>query len=57
MDEDDIDGCDEVGSESGEILEDWKVDTFVLFADIDPEDDEAIAKRLAEWEELFGDQQ
>lgn len=37
-----------------EAVSDDDIDGFLLFADIDPSDEEAIAARKAEWEALDG---
>ena len=49
---DSLDGCDVDFTESP--LADEEIDGFVLFADIDSDDPEAVANRISELEELHG---
>lgn len=57
MDNDEVDSCSDIGEDPEGVLTDGEVDTFVLYADIDPADTAAIARRTEEWEKLFGELQ
>jgi hypothetical protein len=53
-DDDDLDGlCD--ADLQPDPIRDTDIDEVVLYADIDPNDDKAIAQRKKEWKELFPD--
>lgn len=54
MSEPELDACDESFDLPDKNTADEDIDAVVLFADVDFTDPEAVAKRKAEWEELFG---
>lgn len=49
---DGLDGCDI--DFAADPLADDDIDAFALFADIDPDDEAAVAERRAQWRDLFG---
>lgn len=51
---DDVDGCKIGLSLDGLATPDDDVDGFVLFADVDPHDSEAVTARQQAWQELLG---
>lgn len=50
--EDYLDGEDGIPSVAA--TADDEIDGLVLFADVDPADVDAIERRVAEWQDLFG---
>lgn len=52
MDDDELDGCEEDFADVA--VDDTQIDGIVLFADVDPLDDDAVAERIDEYEALFG---
>lgn len=53
--DDHYDGCSDIGMfDPAKVTIDSNVDALVLFADVDFEDQKAVAKRKAEWEALDG---
>jgi hypothetical protein len=56
LDDDELDGClSDVENIDEEMTQDADVDGIVLFADIDPKDQDAIERRKVEWGEVFKD--
>ena len=53
-DDDFLDGCDLEFDDPETNTEDGDIDALTLFADVQFDDPDEVAKRKAEWEELFG---
>lgn len=54
--DDELDGClSDVENIEEEQTSDDDIDAVVLFADVDPNDKKAVAKRKKEWQKVFAD--